>query len=98
MKAIYREGSLCSFRLRAHSARVSVIIHQENARRSHHNYEVNELIYVRYYNGPSDKGQEIWKGPYKILKVHTNGTVTIEIGEVHDRMSIRRIKPSGLPP
>ena len=34
------------------------------------------------------------KGPFPIIRVHTNNTVTVQRGQVHERLSIRRIKPS----
>ena len=34
------------------------------------------------------------RGPYKIIKVHTNGTVTIECGNFNERINIRRLKRS----
>ena len=33
------------------------------------------------------------EGPYKILKVHTNGTVRIQRGIVAMRVNIRRLTP-----
>ena len=37
--------------------------------------------------------KKAWDGPFKILRVHTNGTVTVERGRIHERITIRRIKP-----
>jgi hypothetical protein len=33
------------------------------------------------------------RGPFTITKVHDNGTVTIDRGNFHETINIRRIKP-----
>jgi len=65
---------------------------RENRGRSHHEFEVGQLVYVNNHHTSSHKLKVAWKGPYPILRVHTNGTVTIQRGQVHERLSIRRIK------
>jgi len=66
---------------------------RENRRRSRHEYSVGQSVLVNNHHSSSDKLKPAFVGPFRILRVHTNGTVTIERGQVHERMSIRRIKP-----
>ena len=69
-------------------------VFRENARRVPYDYAVGNMVYVKHVFKPADKIKEIWKGPFPILRVHTNNTVTVQRGQIHERMSIRRIKPS----
>jgi hypothetical protein len=65
----------------------------ENKKRSTFEYVVGGFVWVQNHFLSGDKMKPAWKGPYKILQVHTNGTVTIERGRIHERISIRRLKP-----
>ena len=67
---------------------------QANAKRKRHEYKVNDLVYVSNHFTAADKLKEAFQGPFKILQVHTNATVTIERGLIHERISIRRLKPA----
>ena len=69
-------------------------LERENRKRSHFDYQVDGKVYVSNHFSSADKLKEAWKGPFKILRVHTNGTLTIERGLVHERVSIRRVKPA----
>jgi len=69
---------------------------RENLRRSHHDYQIGENVYVLNHFSSSDKLKPVYKGPYKVVRVHTNGTLTIERGQIHERISIRRLKPEKL--
>jgi hypothetical protein len=71
---------------------------QENRRRTIHEYKVGDLVYSNNHHSSSDKLKPAWRGPFPILQVHTNGTVTIQRGQVHERVSIRRIKPKPADP
>jgi hypothetical protein len=74
---------------------IDVRLHRENQRRRRHEYRVGEKVYVHNKNGPSDKLKPIFSGPFAILQVHTNNCVTLQRGPlIHERVSIRRIKPS----
>ena len=64
-----------------------------NSKRIRHEYSVGDQVYVFNHLDTRDKLKPAWIGPYPILRVHTNNTVTIQRGQVHERMSIRRIKP-----
>ena len=65
-----------------------------NARRIPHDYAVGDLVYKRNYLGLSDKLKPTLSGPYEILRVHTNGTVTLRLSPNQvERINIRRIRP-----
>jgi hypothetical protein len=65
-----------------------------NAKRIHHEFTVGEHVYILRPRTASDKLKTVYQGPYPIIQVHTNNTVTLQRGPVHERVSIRRIKPS----
>jgi hypothetical protein len=67
---------------------------RENSRRSRHEYLVGHLVFINNHHSPADKMKAAWQGPFPILQVHTNGTVTVQKGQIHERISIRHIKPS----
>ena len=69
-------------------------LERENKRRSHHEYTVGQQVYLQNHYSAADKLKPAFLGPYKILQVHTNGTLTVERGQVHERVSIRRCKPA----
>ena len=69
-------------------------LERENCRRSQHDYQVGEMVYLNNHFSTSDKLKPAWVGPYKISRVHANGNVTIIRGQVHERTNIRRIKPA----
>ena len=69
-------------------------LERENKRRSHHEYTVGQQVYLHNHYSAADKLKPAFLGPYKILQVHTNGTLTVERGQVHERVSIRRCKPA----
>ena len=67
---------------------------RENAKRIKHDYAVDDLVWKRNYIGLSDKLKPTVSGPYPIRRVHTNGTVTIQLSaRVQERINIRRIRP-----
>ena len=73
-------------------ARITLNNDQENAKRKHKDYKVDELVYIR--NDSKRKLASKLEGPYPINEVHTNGTVTIQRnGGVFERINIRRIVP-----
>ena len=66
-----------------------------NINRIPHDYAVGEKVYKKTYHSTSLKAKPIYRGPYEILRVHTNNTVTIQINEkTQERLSIRLIKPA----
>ena len=65
-----------------------------NAKRISHDYKVGDEVLKKNHLGFSDKLKPAFSGPFKILTVHTNGTVTIALSQLHsERINIRRIKP-----
>ena len=69
-------------------------LERENRRRSHFDYAVGQMVYISNHFSSGDKLKPAWLGPFKVLRVHTNGTLTIERGLIHERVSIRRCKPA----
>ena len=74
---------------------------RENSKRIDYNYMVGDWIMIRKdtYKILS-KMDERFVGPFQIMQVHVNGTVTIrKRRNVLERINIRRIKPfNGSPP
>ena len=63
-----------------------------NVKRISHDYQPGQSVWKRKRN--PDKLEDDWEGPYQILQVHTNGTLTIQLDAVHsERINIRRVKP-----
>ena len=69
-------------------------LERENRRRSQFDYQVDQMVYLKNHFSASDKIKAAWTGPYTIIRVHANGTLTIERGQIHERVSIRRCKPA----
>ena len=66
-----------------------------NSGRINHDYHINEKVYLLVNYKTADKAREIYRGPYQIVKVHTNNTVTLRTRpRTLDRVRIRRIKPT----
>ena len=57
-----------------------------------HDYAIGDEILLREHR-PGPLGPRA-SGPYRIVQVHTNGTITFErMPNVHERINIRRIRP-----
>ena len=65
---------------------------QENSKRIEHDYQVGDKILLER-PGIIRKMSQPRNGPYKIIKVHTNGTVRIRRGHITERVNIRRVTP-----
>jgi hypothetical protein len=65
---------------------------RENEKRIKHDYAVNEQVLI-HNDSRTPKLMTPTQGPYKISRVHTNGTVTIERGAITERLNIRRLQP-----
>ena len=75
--------------------KIDEMLVRANTQRIPHDYAVNEMVYKKTYHASSQKAHPIYRGPYKILRVHTNNTVTIQINEkTQERLSIRLLKPA----
>jgi hypothetical protein len=48
-----------------------------NAKRKTHDYQVGDQVLIKHALDASSKLEPTYKGPYPIVQVHTNGTVTI---------------------
>ena len=56
---------------------------RENQRRALHKCEVGQQVYVNNHFSSADKLKPVWVGPFPILHVQTNGTITIQQGQIH---------------
>ena len=69
-----------------------------NAHRSFHDFRVGEMVFVNHYNTRANKLMRIRTGPFPIIRVHTNNTVTIvNRAQEHERINIRRLTPHRAP-
>jgi len=68
---------------------------KENSRRRYFDYKVGDKILI--LNKSTFRGKlepsTLPEGPWKILQVHTNGTVSILRNSYVERLNIRRIRP-----
>ncbi len=63
-----------------------------NARRTRHEFRVQDMVFV---NIPDrhNKLNLVRRGPFPIIQVHTNNTVTLQRGPIQERISIRHLTP-----
>ena len=54
---------------------------KENSSRIKHDYKISDQILKKSVLSLSDKLKPAFTGPYPILQVHTNGTITIRLRE-----------------
>ena len=65
----------------------------ENKSRISHDYNINDLVYIR--KSAVEQKLSPLQGPFPIVQVHTNGTVTIRRSTaVCERINIRRLHPA----
>ena len=63
-----------------------------NARRVSHEYRINDEVMKLIYK--PDKLDPRAEGPYRVVQVHQNGTLTIQLpNDTTERINIRRVKP-----
>ena len=65
---------------------------RENSKRVEWDHKIGDLFLVTD-NDIQRKLDYQSKGPYKIIQVHSNGTVNIQNGAVTERINIRRCIP-----
>ena len=65
---------------------------RENAKRQSHMYEKGDKVLLTT-PGINPKMEDPRTGPYEVIEVYNNGTVTIKDGPVRQRVNIRRIMP-----
>ena len=68
---------------------------RENAKRIPHDYKIDDLVLIRRDVGGEQLGKldRPTSGPYRIVRVHVNGTVTIQRDGFREKINIRRILP-----
>lgn len=66
-------------------------LNYENACRRNHDWQPGESVLLTELD--KNKLMPRATGPYVIIRVHTNGTATIQKGRVLERVNIRRLKP-----
>ena len=68
---------------------------KENAKRKYFDYKVGDLILILNKQGNRGKLEPstLPEGPWKIVQIHTNGTVSILRNKYVERLNIRRIRP-----
>ena len=67
---------------------------KENSSRIKHDYKIGDQILKKMVLSLSDKLKPAFTGPYPIINVHTNGTVTIRLRDnLTEWINIRHIKP-----
>ncbi len=71
---------------------IDVRLLRENARRTHYDFKVGDQVYVKRGRSHGDQAQMRLEGPFPIVIVHTNNTVTILRGHYHQRLTIRRVQ------
>ena len=60
----------------------------ENSKHIPHQYKVGDVMLENHH---ANKYEQLYKGPYLVMQVNTNGTVCLKIGAVMDTMNIRCI-------
>ena len=72
-------------------ARIETNNKQENAKRVQHDYAPGERVLIT--KADHNKMEAAREGPYEIIRVHANGTVTIQKGLAQQRINIRQCTP-----
>ena len=72
--------------------KIDMNLQRQNARRLHHDYRVGEEVLL-LQKDLQGKLEPKATGPFRITRVHTNGTVSVNRGAYVERLNIRRIKP-----
>ena len=68
-------------------------LRRANFRRRSYDYKVDDEILILLDN-PTTTLDDSGRGPYTIIQVHANGTVTFQrTMHITERINIRRIKP-----
>ena len=65
---------------------------QANRRHTRHKFKVNDQVFIKVHDHPN-KLSLVRIGPFPIIQVHTNNTVTVQQGPVQERLSIRHLLP-----
>ncbi|CAK1580066.1 unnamed protein product [Parnassius mnemosyne] len=57
-------------------------------------YKVGECVYIKNHLRLRKALSPLWKGPYKIVKVHSNNTLTLLINRRHVTHHFDQVKPA----
>ena len=71
-------------------------LQRANNQRVNHDYAIGDLVYelVRRSNDVTQKLETFYRGPYEVVQVHSNGTLTIRRNpQLTDRIHIRKLRP-----
>ena len=71
-------------------------LRRANSQRVNYDYAVGDLVYelVRRTNDVTQKLETYYRGPYPVVQVHSNGTLTLQRSpNVLDRVNIRKLRP-----
>ena len=71
---------------------IDVRLLSENARRRPYDFKVGDQVYVINGRSHGDQAAMRKRGPYPIVTVHTNNTVTIQRANYQQRITIRRVE------
>ena len=66
---------------------------RQNAKRISHDYQPNEEVLILNEPDRISKLASRASGPFRIIRVHTNGTLTIQHNNNLHRINIRRVRP-----
>lgn len=77
-------------------ARIEENNERENKRRREHDYAPGERVLIT--KADYNKMESSREGPYSIVRVHANGTLTIQKGRSEQRINIRQCTPYVEPP
>ena len=66
---------------------------RENQHRTLDECEVGQLVHINNHFSSADEQKPVWVGPFPVLRIHANGTVTAQQGQTHEQISIHRVKP-----
>ena len=64
----------------------------KNQQCTHYECKVEQQVHVNNHFSSVDKMKQAWVGPFSILCVHTNDTVTIQRRQTHKQISVCHIK------
>ena len=64
---------------------------KENKKRVEHDYKIGERVLI--FSSDPNKMEQPRRGPYDIIQVQTNGTVTLQKDNVTERYNVRQIVP-----
>lgn len=57
-------------------------------------YKSGDMVYLKQHHRLRKALSPIWKGPYKILKIHNKHNVTLRIGRKNVKHHTNEIKPA----